>query len=237
MADLKKIDDTAVYTLAAADKMMGIAVSGIFNAVRVQCEGSTDGGRTYPLVLGPRVPPSGNPVFGPLDLVTNQGFGLDLTTPAGLTNVRVHDVHHGGGTATVTFFPQPWPLVGPGGSTTNTSFGDPSNVEGVIVKQLLSTVSVSGDSGPQNTGKYPRLHVGVNVTSGSGTLDFYVDTLGADGVWYNVYHFTQFTSTGQATRTIGDDMETSVTFNNIVRLRWVVGSGTWIFSASVTGRP
>jgi hypothetical protein len=116
--------------------------------------------------------------------------------------------------------------------------------------QTISASGNSGDFGAANAaGGYDfsdvdELSIGVNATGQSGTtptLDVYLDLKGPDGIYYQVAHLTQLTSsTLQAIASIGDGLANNYSLTSTGRLRWVIGgSGSPQFTGLtmwVTGR-
>ena len=89
---------------------------------------------------------------------------------------------------------------------------------------------------PQNqgipVGEYDTLAIDLTVTSGS--ITFFYDRQGADGVWYPVY--TQaFSGPGQSSTTLAGQNSASQEFGLVGRLRWTTG-GSATVSASIIGK-
>ena len=107
--------------------------------------------------------------------------------------------------------------------------------------QASEAVTASGQTAALEVGPLTTLAVDVNVSAASGTtptLDLYVDRLGADGIWYQIWHGTQVTGAGQTSTSIGPSCATNNVVTSTVRFRWVVGGTTpsFTFSCSIVAR-
>ena len=83
--------------------------------------------------------------------------------------------------------------------------------------------------------------VGINVTAVSGTspsLQPYLEILGSDGVWYEVWKPSAITAAGQSTATVGPSSGTECVWTNTARLRLEVTgtSASFTLSADVHGQ-
>lgn len=79
----------------------------------------------------------------------------------------------------------------------------------------------------------------VNVLTDAATsIQFFIDTLGVDGVWYAIANSTALVGSAQQwVKTLAGDNSSSSEFGQTVRLRWVlVGAGAVVFSASIFGK-
>lgn len=92
-----------------------------------------------------------------------------------------------------------------------------------------------------NTSQVDVVQVGINVTAASGTspsLQPYLEVLGADGVWYQVWKPTAITATGQTFATFGPGESNGAVFTATARLR-LEATGTtpsFTLSASINGK-
>jgi len=101
--------------------------------------------------------------------------------------------------------------------------------------------TASGNTPNLPVAEFSELAVDVNVTAVSGTsptLNLYLDRLGGDGNWYNIWASAQITAVGTVSTTVGAGCATNQAFGNWVRLRWVIGgtSPSFTFSASIIGK-
>lgn len=77
--------------------------------------------------------------------------------------------------------------------------------------------------------------VGINVTAVSGTtpsLQPYLEVLGSDGVWYQVWKPSAITAAGQTVAVIGPDTSSPAAWTNQARLRLEVTGTTPSFTLS-----
>lgn len=101
------------------------------------------------------------------------------------------------------------------------------------------TVTTNGDTlanGIIDVNFIEEILVGVNITAITGTATFYVDSLGLDGIWYNLWASAPQSAIGQTVRTIS--ASNSASLGKVIRFRWVVGGGTpsTTFSTSIIGK-
>lgn len=107
---------------------------------------------------------------------------------------------------------------------------------------LLASASytVSGNSGgPTYVGSVDELSIGIGVSGITGTgatVTFYIDTLGLDGVWYQIWASSAITAVGNAFASLSANNSTS--FGSNIRIRWTIGGTTpnVTFSASIIGK-
>jgi hypothetical protein len=112
----------------------------------------------------------------------------------------------------------------------------------VFTQSATTTISTSADSGPLNVQNYQELAVDINATAKTGTsptIQFLVDRLGADGVWYNVWTSSVVsTVTTTISQSIGAGLTLASSFGGTVRFKWVLGgtTPTWTYSVSIIGK-
>lgn len=104
-----------------------------------------------------------------------------------------------------------------------------------------AAATADGDSGSLDVSAFSELGVDIDVTAITGTsptANFYVDRMGADGVWYNVWSGAQITAAAQQSTSIGTGMTVAASIGGTSRLRWVLGgtSPSVTFSASVVAK-
>lgn len=147
---------------------------------------------------------------------------------------------------------------GEGNLLRSTAAGDGTSFLGGAVN--LVTLTAAG--GPYTAAQSPStfstagvssLAFDVTVTSFNGgtapSIQFFIDRLGADGVWYNILQSQTFTAAGTNSADIGPGFSNSFSPPNGVqhavltqqaRLRWVFAGTAQptsvVFSASVVGR-
>jgi hypothetical protein len=105
--------------------------------------------------------------------------------------------------------------------------------------QQPATVTASGDQAtPFEMGVLTTLACDINCTAvaGAGTLDFYLERLGADGLWYTVWHPTQITGAGATSTSIGPGCTIGAVLTSQIRCRWVIGGTSVTYSASIVAR-
>lgn len=95
-----------------------------------------------------------------------------------------------------------------------------------------------------NVGPYAELAVGVNITAKTGTtptIQFFIDSIGADGIAYNVWASTivNNTSPTQVIASIGSGFSTNQSFGATGQFRWAIGGSAtpgYTFSVSIIGK-
>ena len=90
---------------------------------------------------------------------------------------------------------------------------------------------------PLSTPAVKTAMVGLNVTAVSGTspsLQPYLEVLGSDNVWYQVWKPSAITAAGQSLATIGPDSGTECVWSSSARLRLEVTGTTPSFTMSAT---
>jgi hypothetical protein len=117
---------------------------------------------------------------------------------------------------------------------------EPSVVD-VVLNQASAVQSANGNTVSLSVGQDHTLFIGINLTALGGTsptAQFFVDTLGADGVWYQIWASATMSGAGQVTTSIGPGLATTADFGDTIRLRWSLGgtSPTATFSASIKGK-
>ena len=107
--------------------------------------------------------------------------------------------------------------------------------------QLIT--STTGNSGLLSVGNFVELALDINVTGKQGTsptLQFFIDRLGVDGIYYNIWTSTQYTTTPQTvSQSIGAGLTTSVSFGGTIQFRWSIGGSStpgWTYSVSIQGK-
>ena len=119
---------------------------------------------------------------------------------------------------------------------------------GKVVTASGSSNDLPGYS-PQNdpyggglpVGGFDDLSVDVSVTAltgGGASVQFWIDRLGTDGVWYPIANSAVLTAPGVFSTTLAAQNSQSQSFGKICRLRWVVAGTTpsITLSASIIGK-
>lgn len=97
----------------------------------------------------------------------------------------------------------------------------------MATRATLATVPSAAITAPEtvvpfNTPAVTYVQVGINVTALSGTtpsLQAYLEVLGSDGVWYQVWKPSAITAVGQTVTTLGPNAATGAVWSNQARLR------------------
>ena len=111
-----------------------------------------------------------------------------------------------------------------------------------VYTQASTAISSSSNSGPLLVGNYAELALDINITVKSGTsptIQFFIDRLGVDGVYYNVYTSSQYSATPQVvSQSIGAGLALASSFAGTIQFRWVLGgtSPVWTYSVSLIGK-
>jgi hypothetical protein len=80
--------------------------------------------------------------------------------------------------------------------------------------------------GPIPVGANESLILEYDITAISGTIQFFVDSLGTDGVYYPIYTGPVISTTGLNEISIGPAAQSAAEIGNQVQLRWAVTGGT-----------
>jgi hypothetical protein len=113
-----------------------------------------------------------------------------------------------------------------------------------IWTQASQLITASNVSGPLTVGNYAEIAVDINGTSKQGTsptIQFFIDRLGVDGIYYPLWQSsTQSTTpfTGCST-SIGAGLAISQSFGGTVQFRWSIGGSStpgFIYSVSLIGK-
>ena len=113
-----------------------------------------------------------------------------------------------------------------------------------IWTQTSQLIVASGTSGILLVGNYAEIAADINGTSKQGTsptIQFFIDRLGVDGIYYPLWaSATQSTTpfTGCST-SIGAGLAISQSFGGTVQFRWVIGGSSspgYVYSVSLIGK-
>jgi hypothetical protein len=101
--------------------------------------------------------------------------------------------------------------------------------------------TASGNSENINTTSSFELAFDANTTLVSGTsptLQFAIDRLGSDGVWYNIWLSPVRNTTGFDSKSIGTGLALPESSGSAIRIRWIIGgtSPSFTFSISLIGK-
>lgn len=113
-----------------------------------------------------------------------------------------------------------------------------------IWTQASQLITASGNSGPLSVGNFAEIAVDVNITSKQGTtptVEFYIDRLGVDGVYYNIWDSTIISNTAPTTKSdsIGAGLNVSKSFAGTIQFRWAIGGSSspgYTYSVSLIGK-
>lgn len=108
-----------------------------------------------------------------------------------------------------------------------------------VYTQASTLITSSSNSGPLSVGNYVELAVDINITSNQGsspTIQYFVDRLGVDGIWYPIWQSASInTSTNVTSVSIGTGLNYAESFGGTIRFRWSIGgSSTPGFTYSVS---
>ncbi|SRR6266581_5044012 len=114
----------------------------------------------------------------------------------------------------------------------------------VFTQASAATTTTPFTSSSFVTGPFTELAVGVNITAKTGTtptIQFFIDTIGADGIAYNIWasSVVNNTSPAQVIASIGSGFTTNASFGATCQLRWVLGGTAtpgYTFSISIIGK-
>jgi hypothetical protein len=125
--------------------------------------------------------------------------------------------------------------------TNNIGVVNTQTLSGIVLNVASASIIVTTTSANLTVGIYKELAIDVNISVVTGTTPTYqifIDRLGADGIYYNIYTGTSIVAVGVVSITVGVGASTNVGFGNVIRVREVVGGGTPSFtrSASIIGK-
>lgn len=101
--------------------------------------------------------------------------------------------------------------------------------------------TISGNSGILLVGNFTELAIDCNTTAVSGTsptLQFFIDRLGTDGIYYNIWSSSSRNTAGTDSASIGAGLTQAASFAGTIQFRWVIGgtSPSFTFSFSLQGK-
>lgn len=109
--------------------------------------------------------------------------------------------------------------------------------------QPSTLITASGNSGPLTVGNYAELAVDINITGNQGTsptIQYFLDRLGVDSVWYPMWFFGPTSSSlTQISASIGSGLDFAESFGGTIRFRWSIGGSStpgFTFSTSIQGK-
>lgn len=113
-----------------------------------------------------------------------------------------------------------------------------------IWTQASTPITASGNSGPLTVGNFAEIAVDVNITAKTGTtptVEFFVDRLGVDSVYYNIYDSGVVSNTAPTTKSdsIGAGLNVNKSFAGTIQFRWVIGGSSspgYTYSVSLQGK-
>lgn len=113
-----------------------------------------------------------------------------------------------------------------------------------IWTQPSTLITSSNNTSPLTVGNFAEIAVDINITSKQGTtptVEFYIDRLGADGVYYNIWDSGQVNNTAPTTKSdsIGGGLNVNKSFAGTIQFRWVIGGSSspgYTYSVSIQGK-
>jgi hypothetical protein len=113
----------------------------------------------------------------------------------------------------------------------------------LIYVQQSQLITASGNSGPLTVGYLGEISLDINITGKQGTsptIQFYIDRLGTDGVYYPIYDSTSISAAPMVkSASTGAGLGSAASFAGTIRVRWVIGgpsSPGWTYSLSLVGK-
>jgi len=108
-----------------------------------------------------------------------------------------------------------------------------------VYTQASQLITASGNSGPLSVGNFAELALDINITGKQGTsptIQFFIDRLGVDGVYYNVWSSSSISTTPTTiSQSIGAGLTLASSFGGTIEFRWVIGgSSTPGFTCSIS---
>lgn len=112
-----------------------------------------------------------------------------------------------------------------------------------IWTQTSTLITASSNSGILSVGNYAEIAVDINITSNQGsspTIQFFIDRLGVDGIYYPLWQSaSQSSSSAQVSTSIGAGLAISQSFGGTVQFRWTIGGSStpgFKYSVSLIGK-
>ena len=112
-----------------------------------------------------------------------------------------------------------------------------------IFTQLSTLITSSSNTSPLSIGSYAELAIDINLTSKQGTsptVQFFIDRLGADSVFYPIWQSAvQSTTPAQVSTSIGAGLAISQSFGGTIQFRWSIGGSStpgYTYSVSLIGK-
>lgn len=108
-----------------------------------------------------------------------------------------------------------------------------------VYTQASQLITASSNSGALSVGNFAELAVDINITSKQGTsptIQFFIDRLGVDGVYYNIWSSSVISTTPTPiSQSIGAGLSQASSFGGTIQFRWLIGgSSTPGFTYSVS---
>src|SRR5882762_7941883 len=99
-----------------------------------------------------------------------------------------------------------------------------------VFTQPSLLIITSDNSGILSVGNFEELAVDINITSNQGsspTIQFFVERLGIDGIWYPIWQSSVISaSSAQVSTSIGAGLNFAESFGGTVRFRRVIGGSS-----------
>jgi hypothetical protein len=99
-----------------------------------------------------------------------------------------------------------------------------------VYTQAATLITASSNSGPLSVGNYVELALDVNLTTKQGTsptIQFFIDRLGVDGIYYNVWSSSVISTTPTTvSQSIGAGLTLASAFGGTIQFRWSIGGSS-----------
>lgn len=112
-----------------------------------------------------------------------------------------------------------------------------------VYTQPSTLITASNNSGVLSVGNFVELAVDINLTSKQGTsptVQFFVDRLGVDGIYYPLWQSAlQSTTPAQVSTSIGAGLAITQSSGGTIQFRWVIGGSAspgYTYSVSLIGK-
>lgn len=112
-----------------------------------------------------------------------------------------------------------------------------------IWTQAPQLILAGNNSAPLNVGNFAELAVDINITNKQGTsptIQYFIDRLGVDGIWYPIWQSAvQSVSPAQVSTSVGAGLAISQSFGGTIQFRWGIGGTStpgWTYSVSLIGK-
>lgn len=112
-----------------------------------------------------------------------------------------------------------------------------------VYTQASTLITASNNSGALTVGNFVELAIDINLTANQGTsptIQFFVDRLGVDSIYYNVWSSSTVSSTPtKVSQSIGAGLTLASSFGGTIQFRWTIGGSAtpgFTYSVSILGK-